>query len=84
MAEVRQGIQVLAADHVNRAAVTAVAAVRPAHRDVFLAAKADDAVAAIAGLDENVGFVDKLHRKILTPVHKKASRSEAFRLMSIG
>ena len=46
-------------DHVP--AAPAVAAVRPALGDVFFAAEGDAAVAAVARLDVNVGFIDK-HR----------------------
>ena len=39
--------------------MAAVAAVRAARRDVFLAVKRDRAVAAVAGLDVNFCFIDK-------------------------
>ena len=44
---------------INAAAVAAVAARRAAARNVFFAAERDAAVAAVAGLHENFGFVNE-------------------------
>ena len=63
VAEVRQRVQPLPRDQVDVAAVAAVAAVRPAERDELLAAKADHAAAAVAGLHLDRGFVDELHEE---------------------
>jgi hypothetical protein len=82
MAKIGQRIQILGADHVNRAAVAAVAAVGAAHRNIFLAAETDDAVTAIAGLYENIGFIDKFHRGIIPSENKKASRGRGFRSLA--
>jgi len=69
MAEIRQRIQILGTDDVYRTAIAAVAAIGTAHRNVFFATETDDAVTAIAGFDENVGFIDKFHRRII-PIKK--------------
>ncbi len=61
VAEVRKGVQPLPGDQVDAAALAAVAAVRPAERDELLAAEADHAAAAVAGLHLDRGFVDELH-----------------------
>src|SRR3978361_739723 len=45
-------------------AAPAVAAVRAAERDVFLAAERHHAVAAVAGTQVDLGLVEKLHRVI--------------------
>src|SRR3954463_15319881 len=45
----------------DASAAAAVAAVRAAARDVFLPAKAGRAVAALAGMHLDLGFVDELH-----------------------
>ena len=50
---------VAAGDDVDRAAVAAVAAVGAAARDELLAAEAQAAVAAVAGSDVDVDFVDE-------------------------
>src|SRR5690606_4339198 len=60
-AEVRERVQSFACDEVDAAARAAVAAVGPAARNVLLAPETDRAVAASAGLDTDVGFVDELH-----------------------
>jgi hypothetical protein len=46
-------------DHINAAALTAVAAAGPAARNEFLAAKRDTPVAAISGTNGDFRFVDK-------------------------
>jgi len=61
VAEVRERIEPLARNDVDAAAGAAVAAVRPAERDELLAAEADHAAPAVAGLDLDRGFVDELH-----------------------
>jgi hypothetical protein len=45
------------------AAPAAVAAVRAAELDELLAPEGDDAVAAVAGLHPNLGFVEELHAR---------------------
>src|SRR5699024_8150325 len=72
------------------AAIAAVAAVRPAVGHVFLAPKTQTAVAAVAGLDAQIGFIDEFHRVLYSlsalreiaaprpshyPRHKKAPRT---------
>src|SRR5690606_29578485 len=57
--EMYEGVAVRIRDEVNRAAVAAVAAVRPSARDELLAAEAHAAAAAGAGLDLDVGFVNE-------------------------
>jgi hypothetical protein len=49
------------------AAVSAVAARRPAERPVLLAQKCDRAVAALAGVHEYPGFIDKSHGSVSVP-----------------
>ena len=61
MAKVDQRIEALISDQPDRTAVAAVAAVGAAERNELLAAEADAAVAAIAGMDLDVGFVDEFH-----------------------
>lgn len=61
VAVVDQGVQVFVGDHVHRAAVTAVTAVRATVLDELLATEAHATVAAVTGLDPNRYFVNKLH-----------------------
>src|SRR5690606_33118362 len=56
---VHQGVVMGAGHEVHRAAISAVSAVRAASGDEFLAAEAQAAVAAVAGLDRDLYFVDK-------------------------
>ena len=56
-AEVDEGVVVWGGDDVDRAAVTAVAAVGPAARDELLAAKRQTAAPAVPRYDVNVDFV---------------------------
>lgn len=58
MPEVDQRIDVLVGHDPHAAAVTAVATIGPTERDELLAAKADTAIAAIAGTDQDFCFVD--------------------------
>ncbi|MCY1184899.1 hypothetical protein D9M73_256300 [compost metagenome] len=61
VAVVDQGVQVFVGDHVHRATVTAVTAVRAAVLDELLATEAHATVATVTGLDPNGYFVNKLH-----------------------
>jgi len=63
-AEIDQGVDVRAGDDVDRAAVTAVAAARPATRDELLATERQTAAPAVARFDVDVDFVDE---NALTP-----------------
>src|SRR5262249_25851747 len=54
----------------NAAAVSAIAAGRPASGHVLLAAEGDAAVPAIAGLYEDFGFIDKHVRVLIESVPK--------------
>jgi hypothetical protein len=54
MAEVDQRIEAFVGDQPDRTAVAAIAAIRATERDEFLAAEADAAVAAIAGVDFDI------------------------------
>ena len=58
-AEVNEGVAVGIGDQIDRAALAAVAAIRPAARDELLAAEAERAAAAVSGRDVNVDFVDE-------------------------
>src|SRR5690606_35530968 len=59
--EVRERAHAFLRDQIDAPAGAAVAPVGAALRDVLLAAKADRAVAAAAGLDANISLVDELH-----------------------
>src|SRR5690606_1331273 len=61
VAEVDQGVEVLVGDQPDATAIAAVAAIRPAQRNELLAAEAHPAVAAVAGGDGDLSFVDQLH-----------------------
>ena len=60
-AEIGERIDALARDEIDATAVAAVAAVRAAARNELLAAKADAAAAAGAGLDANIRLIDEFH-----------------------
>jgi hypothetical protein len=61
MAEISQCIDVMITDEVNAAAITAIATVRPAKRDVFFTTKADHTGSTISGDDIDSCFIDKTH-----------------------
>jgi hypothetical protein len=61
IAVVDQRVDVAVCDRVDAAAVAAVAAIRSAARHVFLAAERGDAVAAVAGDDLYLRFVEEFH-----------------------
>ena len=54
-----QGVDIAVRNGMDAAAVAAVAAVRPAARDEFLAPERGDAVPALAGMDLKSDFVDE-------------------------
>ena len=58
-AEVQQRVVVIAGNHEDRAAMAAIAARRSALGNELLAAERHAAVAAIAGLDPDLDFVDE-------------------------
>ena len=61
VAEIGERVQARLGDEVDAAASPAVTAVGPAERDELLAAKADHAAPAVAGLHLDRGFVDEFH-----------------------
>ena len=61
VAKIDQGVQAFVGDQPDAAAGRAITPIRTAKWNEFLAAKADAAIAAIAGLDANTGFIDELH-----------------------
>ena len=61
VAVVDQGVDVAVGDHDHAAALAAIATVRAALGDVFLAAERNHAVAAVAGGHVDLGFVDEFH-----------------------
>src|SRR5690606_10655912 len=61
VAEVDQGVEVLVGLQPDVAALAAVAAVGAAERDELLAAEAHATVAAVAGADGDLCFVDEFH-----------------------
>jgi hypothetical protein len=61
VAIVEQRIEVRHAFEDDIAALAAVTTVRSAELDVFLAAEADAAIAAVAGAYIDLGFVEELH-----------------------
>jgi hypothetical protein len=67
-AEVDEGVDVRAGDDVDRAAVTAVAATRPAARDELLAAERQAAAPAVTRFDVDFYFVDE---NAATPVEER-------------
>ena len=58
IAEIGQGVHPVVGNEQYAAALAAVAAVGTARRDKFLAMERDRAVAAVACLDFNDGFID--------------------------
>lgn len=72
VAQVHQGVEALVGDHIDTAAITAVAAVGTAEGDVLLAAEADAAVAALARLDADIRFIYEFH--LLLPLTAAAGR----------
>lgn len=71
--EIEQGVEAFDGLKVDVAAPSAVAAVRAALGDVFLAAEADAAVAAVARLDVNFRLVNKHSTRISYIVRGAAS-----------
>ncbi len=61
VAVVDQGVEAVDAFDHHVAAASAVAAVRPAELDEFLAPERHAAGAAVAGADEDFGLVEKFH-----------------------
>lgn len=62
VAVVDEGVDVAVGNDIDAAAATTVAAIRTAHGDVFFPAEGGNAVAALAGDDQDLGFVDEFHR----------------------
>jgi hypothetical protein len=61
VAIIDQGIDVPIGDCEDAAAITAVTAVRAAAGDEFFTTEAHRAIAALAGMNFNTRFVEKLH-----------------------
>jgi len=61
VAIINQGVDIAVSDGMHTAAPATIAAIRPAHRDVFFAAERSHAVPAVAGFDVDLGFIDELH-----------------------
>jgi len=73
--EIGQRINAFVGDEINAAAVTPVAAVGTSTRNIFLAPEAGASGTAVARLNSDRGFIDKLHS--LTS-NKKPRRSGVF------
>ena len=65
MAKVGQGIQIVVPNQVNTAAVTAVATIRSAPGNVFLATKMNHTVPAVAGNGLDCHFVYESHNSLV-------------------
>ena len=59
--EIEQGVNTIFCNEIDPAAGPAVAAVRPAFRDIFFASEADATMTAVTGLNKNFRLIDK-HR----------------------
>ena len=77
VAVVDQGVETVDGLDPDVAAVAAVAPVRPAVGDEFLAPERDGARAAVAGTNVDLGLVEKLHRGIAKWALTRAARSLA-------
>ena len=74
--EIGERVDAILRDQIDTAAIAAVTAVRPAERDIFLTAEADDAVAALARADINLSFIYEFH--VGVPVKPVANKNEVF------
>ena len=74
VAVIDQSIEFRVGAQVNAAPVAAIAPVGAPKRDVFLAAEADAAVAAIAGFDADDHFIDEFHGVLRGPWTKKSPK----------
>jgi hypothetical protein len=63
VAEIDERVEVAVGDGVDAAAAAAVAARRAALRHVFLAPEGGRAIAAVAGNDLDLGFVEEFHER---------------------
>ena len=61
VAKIDQRVEIAVGNRIDAAAATAVAAIRSALRNEFLAAERGDAVAAVAGNNLDLGFVEEFH-----------------------
>ena len=77
-AEIRQRVEALIGHEVDTADVTAVTAVGAALLDVFFTTKTQAAVAAVAGLHADGGFVDEFHRDSLAVNAKDPAKAGSF------
>jgi hypothetical protein len=59
--KVDQSVEVGAGHQVDAPAITAIAAVRPAERDVFFAPETYAAITAVPGFDSDFRFINKFH-----------------------
>jgi hypothetical protein len=59
--KVDQSVEVGAGHQVDAPAITAIAAVRPAKRDVFFAPETYAAITAVPGFDSDFRFINKFH-----------------------
>ena len=85
VAIVEQRVEVRHAFEDDVAAFAAVAAVRSAELDIFLAAEADAAVAAVTGAHIDLGFIEELHFRALSRGLRVASSlGERPRRASLG
>jgi hypothetical protein len=59
--KIHQGIHILHCNQIDTATVTAIAAIRAAHGNIFLTPKANSAIATITRLYANFRLVNKSH-----------------------
>ena len=68
--EINQGVQTRVAFQENTAAAATVTTVRPSELDVLFPPERGRSIAAVAGVDIDLGFVYEFHAGILYPVQK--------------
>jgi hypothetical protein len=61
VSKIHQGVHILHGNQIDAAAITAVAAIRAPHGDIFLAPEADGAITAIPRFYTNFRLVNKSH-----------------------
>jgi hypothetical protein len=85
IAIIDQGIDVPIGDCEDAAAITAVTAVRAATGDEFFTTEAHCAIAALAGMNFNTRFVEKLHidAAVLSNLFKQKNPAGATGLSSV-
>jgi hypothetical protein len=82
--KIHQSVHILHCNQIDTATITAIAAIRAAHGDVFLTPKADSPIAAITRFYTNFRLVNKSHNLHAATLKNQPIKTKKAPPMKVG